>query len=199
MILYADTVFKLISPFLNRFERKKLVTQKPKKKKYKAILLGYDRIGYSILRSFSSIRGDCLVIDYSLKVIRKLKAKGIDCVYGDADDEEFLEEIHVRDAKLIVSTVPTKESNLLLLSLLHNNDNTVAIVSAREIGDALELYEKGADYVILPHFLGGRFADHLIKKARANKEKYKKERKKEIQQLQERLARGHQYPDTTRD
>jgi UDP-N-acetylglucosamine:LPS N-acetylglucosamine transferase len=46
------------------------------------------------------------------------------------------------------------------------------VESAHQVDDAKKLYEAGAAYVIMPHFLGARHAVHIIRKAKTNKIKY---------------------------
>ena len=56
----------------------------------------------------------------------------------------------------------------------------------------------GADYVVLPHFLGGEHASHMITKIRKNKVTLKEERKKHILHLKERKDLGHEHPKHNR-
>ena len=60
-------------------------------------------------------------------------------------------------AKIIVSTVTERETNLLILNKIRaRSDKTIVIVTTRQqISDAIELYNAGADYVIHPYFVGG--------------------------------------------
>jgi len=73
------------------------------------------------------------------------------------------------------------------------------ILTARQISDALELYKAGADYVILPHFLGGEYVSKMIEKAQANQEIYSIERKKEIKELRNRIKQGHEHPEVMKN
>ena len=57
-----------------------------------------------------------------------------------------------------------------------------------------ELYQRGASYVVLPHFLGGRFASELVRKYGSRNENYAAEREAHLRNLKERLARGHEHP-----
>jgi tRNA threonylcarbamoyladenosine modification (KEOPS) complex Cgi121 subunit len=75
----------------------------------------------------------------------------------------------------------------------------IVILTARQIKDALELYKSGANYVILPHFLGGEYTAKLIEQAKINPKFYEKEKGKEIKILKERLKKGHKHPEVERD
>lgn len=195
LILYSDKIFGKLAKFLTFFEKKKVREKKIPKKEYDYILLGYNRIGFSIIRAFSKLKKNFLVVDYDLKVINELNKLGIDAIYGDVDDSEFLEDLKIHKASLVVSTIPEKESNQLILDVLkRNRARTTVLLTARQIEDAFELYNSGADYVILPHFLGGEYTSKLIEKNKDNKEEYLLEKKKELENLKERVRQGHKHP-----
>lgn len=195
LIMFSEKLFNKFSSFLSIFERTKVKEKEIPKKEYKYILLGYNRIGFSIIKAFSKITKDFLVVDYDPKIIKILKNKGIDTLYGDVDDSDFLEDLRISKASLIVSTIPEKETNLLVLDILKRNKaKPIKILTARQIPDAIELYEAGADYVIMPHFLGGEYTSKLIENAKANRKIYEKEKNKELKDLIERLKEGHEHP-----
>ena len=116
------------------------------------------------------MKKDYLVVDFNPIRVKKLSLKGISCIYGDVSNIEFLESIRILDAKLVVSTIPEKEVNMALLNLIRGkNKDIIVIVTARQIADAFDLYKAGADYVIMPHFLGGEYTSRIIEKAKNNK------------------------------
>ncbi len=199
MIIYSDGLYSRLSKFLMVFERKRLRKSASKGKPYKYILMGYNRIGYSILNALSNMGKEHLVIDFDPEIIRELKEEGVPCVYGDVEDVEFLDEIGLRNSKLIVSTIPEMDTNLFLLRKFRKKGGPAIVLTARHISDALELYRTGADYVILPHFLGGEYASHLITRAGSDKSAYWTERKKEISALKERLRKGHAHPEVKKN
>lgn len=195
LILYSDRIFNKFSNFLSIFEKRKIKEREIPKKKYSYVLLGYNRIGFSIIKSFSKIKKNFLVVDYDLNVVRNLNKLGIDAIYGDVDDSELLEDLEISKASLVVSTIPEIDTNHLILDVLkRNKSNATVLLTARQIEDAIGLYNSGADYVILPHFLGGEYTSKLIEKNREDKEKYKIEKKKELENLKERLKQGHKHP-----
>jgi len=195
LIMYSERIYKKFSRVLTIFERKKIEEKEIPKENYKYILLGYNRIGFSVIKAFTKITKNFLVVDYNPDVVKELQEKGINAVYGDVDDSEFLGELRVDKASVIVSTVPEKETNKLILEFINRNKmKPILLLTGRQIEDALELYAAGANYVILPHFLGGEYTEKLIEHAKDNKEDYKKERQKELRILKERLEKGHQHP-----
>lgn len=190
LIIYSEFFFRKLSPLLSFFERKNIKEKEILKKEYEYVLLGYDRVGFSIVKSLSNQKKNFLVVDYNPNVIKELREKGINTHYGDVDNTEFLEELSLSKASVIISTVPEKETNQLVLDFLkRKGSDAIKILTARQIKDGLDLYNKGADYVILPHILGGKYTSELIKGAKKDKRVYRKERIKEINNLKELLKK----------
>jgi len=195
MMIYSDRIYPVISKYLSVFEKKKLKEKPSINKNYEYILLGENRIGFSLMKTFMNMKKDYLVVDFNPIRVKKLSLKGISCIYGDVSNIEFLESIRILDAKLVVSTIPEKEVNMALLNLIRGkNKDIIVIVTARQIADAFDLYKAGADYVIMPHFLGGEYTSRIIEKAKNNKDVYKKEKEKQIKDLKERLGEGQEHP-----
>ena len=63
-------------------------------------------------------------------------------------------------------------------------------VTAGTIEEALELYDHGADYVILPHFLGGDHASLLLEDLSIDISKLVKTKIKHIEELDRRNRLG---------
>ena len=199
MITHSDSLYRWLAPFLGIFERKKVREKEIPGKKFRYILFGYNRIGFSILNAFQKITNNFLVIDYNPDIVKELKNRNINVIYGDADDCELLEDLRINKADLIVSTIPDKETNLLIAKVAIENQEEkrpILILTARQISDAFELYKAGADYVILPHFLGGEYVADLIKRAKNNRAFYLREKDVELEILRERIKKGHEHPST---
>ena len=120
---------------------------------------------------------------------------GYHCLYGDVADEEIIEKMNLKKIQLLISTVPEFSDNLLLIRKVRAvNKKARVIVTASEIDEALKLYNHGADYVILPHFLGGEHVSNLISEFRQSQGKIAKERECHLKHLQERREIGHEHP-----
>ncbi|MEK6873265.1 MAG: cation:proton antiporter [Nanoarchaeota archaeon] len=196
MIMYSDKVYPKIAKYLKIFERKSIKEKPQKNKFYDYVLLGENRIGFSVMNSFIKMRKNYVVIDYNPERVKRLKNKGISCVYGDASDSEFLDEINISKVKILVSTIPEIDTNLMIINKIkEKNKSAIIIVTARQISDAFKLYDSGADYVIMPHFLGGEHTARIIERFKDNKKEYEAEKKHHIKELKERLKEGHKHPD----
>jgi len=133
------------------------------RKKFDVVLCGYNRIGYSIVNKLKEIGKSFVVVDFNPDTITELKKKNIPCVYGDIGNIEFIRKLNFKDAQLIVSTVPTLYENELLIKEAKKN-NTMVVVTSNQVDTALKLYDAGANYVILPNFLGGEHVAMLLEK-----------------------------------
>jgi len=197
MIQYSEQLYKFLEPLLSIFERKVNHEQKLTHYNYSAILFGCNRIGYDFIDVFGKRKQKFLVIDYDPETVQNLSAAGIQVEYGDATDINFLESLNLKDIEVAISTIPTLGSNSLVVETIrrHNKKATVMMV-AHSIKDALKLYKLGADYVILPHFLGGRYAaDMLIRLGgHFNRRKFSTLKNKHLDYLQNKLALGQEHP-----
>ncbi len=195
LILYSDKIYPHISKYLSIFEKKRVRDKKERGKSYDIILFGYNRIGYDLLPSFKKLNKDFLVVDYNPETISHLSNRNINCRYGDADDSEFLEEIISPKTKLIVSTIPEYDTNLLIINKAKTlNKHMIVIVVSHSIDEAKLLYKAGASYVIMPHFLGGNHASLMIKRYGLNEDKFLMERERHLKQLRMRKELGHEHP-----
>lgn len=199
LILYSDTLYRYFAPYLRIFERAHTRERSPRIKRYPIVLIGAGRIGYDFLELFKKEKLHFLVLDHDPKIISELAHKKVPHEYGDAGDPDLLEELKVHKADVVVSTVPDLQTNLVILSATKREGaSTVVIAVAHHIDHALELYEAGADYVILPHFLGGAYAASLVRSFTERAAQLQKIRNEHIDHLRERLAQGHEHPQLER-
>ena len=105
--------------------------------------------------------------------------------------------MNLESIKLFVSTVPEVHDNLTLIKRIRkDNKKAKVIVTSSDIDEALKLYKAGADYVVMPHFLGGEHASRIIEDIRKRKIKINEERENHIKHLKERKDIGHEHPNT---
>lgn len=201
MITYSNWIYSKISKYLKIFEKKNIKEKRKKiNKECKAILFGYDRIGFGILNSLKKIKRKYLVVDFNPETISSLEKLDIPALYGDVDDYELLEELPLNNIEIAISTIPDFETNELLIKAIRKeNPKAIIIVRANRIKDAFELYEKGASYVLTPHFLGGSFISKLIKGKKNHKEAYECEKRKHIEMLKKIQEKGIKHPEIERN
>ena len=165
LMKHADGLFRLFEKPLRHFER--VSTRNPQQRRafYPVILVGYHKGGHEFLRTFRDMKQRYIVVDYDPEVIETLEEQGIRHAYGDATDEEFLDELNAGHAQLVVSTMTDLDTNRsLLLYIRRRNQKSSFICHANNYSEAAELYEHGASYVSLPHYIGSERVSSFIKR-----------------------------------
>lgn len=144
------------------------------------VVIGGDQMGLSIVEALEDRDMEVLVVDFDPSIVKSLKEKKIHRLFGDISDLDIQQRAQIDNAKLVISTIPDTDDNLLLLKeLKHENRRAKIIMMALDSKDAKLLYKAGADYVILPHLAGGRqiakiILDNHIDKIEGLKDKDKK-------------------------
>lgn len=149
----------------------------------KIILCGVDRLGHKILHALEGMREEVLAVDLNPDIAEKLAQQKIPVLYGDINDPEILKEVDLKQTKAIISTIPDKHDNLLLLELTRHYRNLAVYVTASNASDALEFYKQGADYVIIPKFLGGEYMALMLSRLNKRFDRIKTYRKKHLKEL----------------
>jgi voltage-gated potassium channel Kch len=164
MIWYANSLYKKLLPVISIFERKKTKEEEGEWKEMAghAVLFGHNRVGSRVRPVLEKTGWEVLVVDFNPEVVEKLKNDGVKVVYGDMSDQELYEKLALGKASLIVSTIPNLKDNLHLLSWLSGNKDQMTVVTANDTDDAKILYGSGADYVLVPHNVGGEFLAQVL-------------------------------------
>lgn len=158
MIIYDEKIYGLLRDVLRVFELR--THEEPalpgEARKGHTVLIGAHRLGHNILDSLAAAKKTFTVVDFNPEVVQGLLKQGIHAVYGDISDPEIQEAAGMARARLVISTVPSHEETLGVLRYLRKrNPKAKAIVTGHAEHDAEIFYAEGADYVMLPHFIGG--------------------------------------------
>lgn len=178
---YDDELYKQLQRFLVFFERKETRSELAKTPENKLMLFGYHKGGHEFVTTFREMKKRYIVVDYNPEVIETLERQHIHHIYGDATDYELLDEIGIEKAEMVVSLVPGFTTNRELLKFyLHKNPKGIFICHTTDYDTAASLYEHGAAYVMLPHFIGSEKMSAFIRKNGSNKEAFEQYRRKHI-------------------
>ena len=128
------------------------------------VLVGAHRTGSNILNALRELEQRMVVVDFNPGVVSQLHKRGVPTIYGDITDTEIQERANLQKARLVISTVPDMfDASALLAYMKTRNPHACVIVTAETDWEGLKLYREGADYVLLPHFLGGQQLASLIR------------------------------------
>ncbi|MBI2142070.1 NAD-binding protein [Candidatus Woesearchaeota archaeon] len=198
IIKHDGQIYGFMSRFLGVFSwlsvRMQEVEHFPARFRPKVVLCGQNRIGYSVFKKLRKLGKSFLVVDYNPEIIRGLVREKIPCIYGDIGDAELIGKLNLEGIEMLISTVPdVSSSSLLIKKLKERNRAAIIIVTSDQVEDALRLYQEGADYVIMPHFLGGDHASVLIERFR-DLNAILRTRINHIKELHRRKRLGHEHP-----
>ena len=167
-----NKLYLLLHNYLNILERKKgkkdEIIQSDKNMenlKDHVVLVGGDQMGESVLEALEAMNREVVVIDFDPAIVKKLMDKNIHRLFGDISDAEIKNLAKIHTAKIVISTIPDVEDNILLLrELKFKKSHAIVIVTALDAIDAKALYKEKADYVVLPHLAGGRQLAKILEK-----------------------------------
>lgn len=171
MIMHSKFLYTFVFQYLAIFERKNTGLEKHALSQEAldqiedhVMLVGAHRMGRSVLSALLDEKEKVIVVDFDPDIIKELNDKGVLSIFGDIADEEIQQKARLHKAKVIISTVSDLEDNLLLLHGTKKAKNGAkVVVLAQDESDAKRLYKAGADYVVLPHLMGGRHLANIIK------------------------------------
>jgi Trk K+ transport system NAD-binding subunit len=116
-----------------------------------------------------------LVLDFNPEIIATLKERKISCLYGDIESPDILDSVDVKKLERVISTVPDLVDSMALLKTIQKDNKTAKIIlTAQNNEEALELYQNGADYVMLPRFTAGEVVASILKKDDSSLESIRK-------------------------
>jgi Kef-type K+ transport system membrane component KefB len=183
---YDNFLFKLFDrlPF-GLFERSASRSEKRPRPGYELILFGYQKGGHEFIKTFKQLHRRYVVVDYDPAIVELLRTKRIPCLYGDATDTELLDEIGVASAKLVISAITDFETNKQLVRHMNLfNTETVIVCNANSYEEALQLYELGSSYVIIPHHASSEHLGSLIERNGIDKRHFDRYRSQHLRQME---------------
>jgi CPA2 family monovalent cation:H+ antiporter-2 len=125
------------------------------------ILIGCHIQGLEILKHLKDIDKPVIIVDYDPEIIDKLLKNGETVYYGDINHIDLRDELNADRAEMIISTIPRKQPNKYC-TIEADKIGIPSIARSENIDDALDLYNLGAQYVILPELLAADKASNII-------------------------------------
>lgn len=185
LIIYGSKIYNFLLPFFLIFGADRYSQKEDIKEKFEVIVFGYHRTGWKIGQALVKSGYNFAAVDFNPENVARLQEHGVRAFFGDASDIEFLKILPVIKAKIIISTIPSPEDQLVLINFVRaHNKKAIIIASLYHKKYLPTLYKAGADYVILPHLLGGGLAAELILhgglKRRSFWQKHRKQQAKDL-------------------
>ncbi|MCX6779394.1 MAG: cation:proton antiporter [Candidatus Magasanikbacteria bacterium] len=164
LILYNEAIYRAFIPFFELFGKDKHRQLNNVPSLYDVWLVGYHRIGRQVGKALKELHIKFAVIDFDPRVIREMRKTKTPAFFGDVADIEFLDDLPLPSAKMIVMTIPAVDDQVNLIVYVHKyNKDVLIIANAYHTYEAKALYAAGANYVMMPHLLGGNWIAEMLK------------------------------------
>lgn len=158
-IIYTDKLFHFLHPVLRWLDfhktPKELMAEEVPPVNH-IILAGAHRLGSHILDSIPGPKKEIVIVDFNPDIVHHYNKLGYTALCGDIGDPYMQEISNLHKARLIISTIPDINDTLALFEFLKRRKKKIqTIVTAQDEDDAELLYKRGANYVLVQHFIGG--------------------------------------------
>jgi len=131
--------------------------------KVDVVLLGLGRYGSAIVRQLRADELSILGIDFDSQALRLAAARGLPVQYGDSEEPEFTASLPLSSATVVVSTLPSLESNAAIRHGLESAGfRGHFIATAHDEAEVVKLELIGANRTLLPFLDAAERAAELI-------------------------------------
>lgn len=157
MILYSQPLFERFSPWLGIFERRVAHRENaednaPSQTQPHVIVYGLGRYGRQLAHRLQDGGLRVLGVDFDPQALANARQAGLSVCYGDAEDADFIAHLPLQQARALVSTIPQREVNALLLrAARHAGFRGSVTLSAFREGDLEAFNRAGAASVLQPY------------------------------------------------
>jgi monovalent cation:H+ antiporter-2, CPA2 family len=118
------------------------------KKRHRAIVVGYGPVGRTVTRLLRESEIEPVIIELNLDTVRRLRAEGIQAVYGDASRRETLANAGAKQAtSLVLSTAGMPGSQELIRLVRELNPRVRVFARSVHLREAAAMRRAGADVV----------------------------------------------------
>ncbi len=167
--LYESILGKTVRMLEKKFHRPKLDGEDLGETilKNHIVLVGAHRLASHVINDLKKHHRDqqFIIIDFDPDVVSHYKSLKMTAVCGDIGDPYIMEVANLETANLVIVTIPDFHDTLALLETVKSYKRKPKIITAAgDEVEAVELYAKGADYVLLPHFVGGVHLIDIVEK-----------------------------------
>ncbi len=156
MILYSDPLYNFLSKPLKIFERKNPYRESDIESDHAplaidAVILGLGNYGSGLADYMLQRRKSIIGVDFDPGTLMRWREKGVTVIYGDMSDPEIHDQLPLKRARWVVSTVRSKELNHSLIQHLETLGYTGKVaVTAQNQAEADFFAANGAQVVFRP-------------------------------------------------
>lgn len=117
------------------------------------VIVGYGLNGKNIAKVLKEASIPYIVVETNPRIVKLAKRKGENIINGDATKRNILNEVNIKNAKIVVVAISDTMSSKIITRLVRElNRNVFLIVRTRNVRDVEDLIKLGADEVIPEEF-----------------------------------------------
>lgn len=137
-----------------------------KKIKDHILICGAGRVGMYLAEALAKKGEKYLLIDRNPLLVAEMHKRGLLAFEGDVLDEDTLLSLGLMHAKGLVAVLPETEKNILIVLTVREHRPDIKIYARAEKRDLIKKLKKaGADYIVMPEYIGAEEILNEIKKS----------------------------------
>lgn len=153
-----------------------------------AVAIGYDPITERVLPLLQDTYGEVVVIDRKTEHIDQLRAEGkYENVFGDFRHGKVRKEAKLKKAKFVISSSVEVDVNEMVIA--ESAPDATVFVEAERTEDAVQLYEQGADYVVMSTHLTAKKVSAYLAEYFENRERFLEAIRPDLERIERRTSR----------
>jgi CPA2 family monovalent cation:H+ antiporter-2 len=127
------------------------MTRTPAEMQDHVVIGGFGRIGSLVGTALDAFSVPYIVVETDPDIIKALRSRSVPCIFGDVAHSSILERTHIGRARLLVITVPHRDSAIPAVRNARKLNQMAPIIArAHRIADREDLLKQGATDVIEP-------------------------------------------------
>jgi Kef-type K+ transport system membrane component KefB len=163
MITFSHHLYRWLEPALTVFERSVpyreiMNNEETLEAPRDMVLFGLGRYGNAIADQLRRRKLRVLAVDFNPEEVRRWRRLGLEAVYGDASDQDFIASLNINRVPMVISAMPRHDLGLthedpriaLIEALRQQGYPGTIVMSAHRPGEAEILRENGADMILSP-------------------------------------------------
>lgn len=120
------------------------------------IVIGCGRVGQHLVNVLDRLGIPRLVVEQDIGRVTELERQGVPTLYGDAANSDILSRVHLKQARMVVVTLPDEAAAAIVVAMAREEaPNVPIIVRAASQEGVQQLIALGAQHVIFPELEGG--------------------------------------------
>lgn len=153
LIIYSGWLYEKLAPILKIFEKSKHKETEISKnyEDVDYILIGLGRFGRFLFLEMVDRGFKVLGVDYNPDLVEEMKSAGYKVFYGDGEDHALPQLLPIDKGPMIISTLPSLNSNLKLIQFLKENNfkGKLSVIAYSDLHYEV-LKSEGIDWIIRP-------------------------------------------------